>query len=34
MTAQLKLNVREVNQGCRLYRHIREEYLERVRSYQ
>lgn len=34
MAARSKGSVREVNQGRRLYRHVGEEYLERVRSYQ
>ena len=34
MTAQSKCSVREVNQGRRVYRHVGEEYLERVRTYQ
>jgi len=34
MTAQSKGSVREVNQGRRVYRHVGEEYLERVRIYQ
>ncbi len=34
MTVLSKRSVREVNQGRRVYRHVGEEYLERVRSYQ
>src|ERR1051326_2647470 len=33
MPAQSKRSVREVNQGRRVYRHVGEEYLDRVRTY-
>ena len=33
MPAQSKRSVREVDQGRRVYRHVGEEYLDRVRTY-